>query len=112
LTSSNPRVAYLVNITARAERDLALLYDEIDAGSSSAARRWYRGLKRAILGLEDQPYIWPVTHEARLLRHILYGHRSHSVYRVIYRVREKRKTVEVLHIRHGSRRPFKASDVK
>jgi plasmid stabilization system protein ParE len=105
-------VAYLVNITARAERDLALLYEEIDAGGSSAARRWYQGLKQAILGLEDQPYIWPATHEARLLRHILYGHRPHSVYRVIYRVQEKRKTVAVLHIRHGSRRPFKASDLK
>src|ERR1039457_6104129 len=55
LTSSNPHVAYLVNITARAERDLALLYEEIDAGSSSAARKWYQGLKQAILGLEDQP---------------------------------------------------------
>ena len=112
MTSSNLRVAYLVNITARAERDLALLYEEIDAGRSGAARRWYQGLKQAILGLEDQPYIWPTTHEVRLLRHILYGHRPHSVYRVIYRVLEKRKTVDVLHIRHGSRRHFKASDLK
>jgi plasmid stabilization system protein ParE len=105
-------VAYLVNITARAERDLALLYKDIGAGSSTAARRWYQGLKRAILGLEDEPYIWPATHEARLLRHILYGRRPHSVYRVIYRILEKRKTVEVLHIRHGSRRPFNAPDLK
>jgi len=112
LTSSNPPVAYLVNITDRAERDLALLYEEIEAGGSNAARRWYQGLKQAILGLEEAPCIWPATHEARLLRHILYGRRPHSVYRVIYRVLEKRKTVEVLHVRHGSRRQFKASDLK
>ncbi len=105
-------MAYLVNITARAERDLALLYDEIDAASSSAARRWFQGLKQAILRLENEPYIWPATREARLLRHILYGHRPHSVYRAIYRILEKRKTVEVLHIRHGSRRQFKAPDLK
>lgn len=105
-------MAYLVKITARAERDLALLYEEIHAGSSSAARRWYQGLKETILGLEDAPNIWPATHEARQLRQVPYGHRPHSVYRVIYRVREKQKTVEILHIRHASRRQFKAPDVK
>jgi len=105
-------VAYLVNITARAERDLALLYEEIHAGNSSAARRWYQGLKEAVLGLEDAPNIWPVTHEARQLRQILYGHRPHPVYRVIYRVRKKHKTVDILHIRHGSRRRFKAPEAK
>jgi len=66
-------MAYLVSITVRAERDLVLLYEEIEADSSSAARKWYQGLKQAILALEDQPYIWPATHEVRRLRHILYG---------------------------------------
>lgn len=110
--SSNRHVAYLVNINARAGRDLAALYDEIDAGSSDAARRWYLGLKQAILDLEDHPYIWPVTHEAKRLRHILYGRKPHSVYRVIYRVLEKRKIVEVLHVRHGARSQFNTSDLK
>jgi len=110
--SSKRHVAYLVNINARAERDLAALYDEIDAGNSAAARRWYAGLKQAIVDLEDQHYFWPVTHEARRLRHILYGRKPHSVYRVIYRVLEKRKIVEVLHIRHGARSEFKTSDLK
>ncbi|MGA3334555.1 MAG: type II toxin-antitoxin system RelE/ParE family toxin [Terracidiphilus sp.] len=105
-------MAYLVNITARAERDLAALYEEIDAENSVAAQRWYGGLKRAILDLEDHPYIWPATHEARKLRHILYGRRPHRIYRVIYRVIERRKAVEVLHIRHGARRRFQASDMK
>ncbi len=34
-------MAYLVNITSRAERDLEYLYREIDATGSDAARRWY-----------------------------------------------------------------------
>ncbi len=105
-------MAYLVNITARAERDLAAIYEEIDAENSAAAQRWYDGLKRAILDLEGHPYIWPATHEARKLRHILYGRRPHSIYRAIYRVLERRKAVEVLHIRHGARRRFQASDMK
>jgi plasmid stabilization system protein ParE len=109
--NSKRRVAYLVNITARAGHDLAVLYDEIDAGNSDAAHRWYAGLKHAILGLEDHPYSWPATHEAKRLRHILYGRKPHRVYRVIYRVIEKQKIVDVLHIRHGARSQFKTSDL-
>ena len=105
-------MAYLVNITARAARDLAALYDEIDAASSQAARRWYLGLKEAILSLEENPCLWPVTHEAERLRQILYGRKPHNIYRVIYRVLEKRKTVEVLHVRHGARSPLMTSKRK
>ena len=105
-------MAYLVNITARAARDLAALYEEIDAASSQAARRWYKGLKDAILSLEENPCLWPVTHEAQRLRHILYGRKPHSIDRVIYRVLERRKTVEVLHVRHGARSPLAASKRK
>ena len=110
--SSKRHVACLVNLAARAQRDLASLYDEIDAGNSDAARRWYAGLKEAILDLEAHPYFWPVTHETRRLRHFLYGRKPHSVYRVIYRVLEKQKLVDVLHIRHGARSHFKTSDLK
>lgn len=105
-------MAYLVNITARAERDLTILYEEVDAENSSAAKKWYSGLKQAILELEDQPYLWPTAREARRLRNILYGRRPHRVYRVIYRIIEKPKLVEVLHIRHGARLEFKAPDLK
>lgn len=110
--SSKRRVAYLVNITPRAARDLAALYEEIDAEESRTALNWYTGLKEAILDLQDHPYIWPATHEAQRLRHILYGRKPHSVYRVIYRVLEKRKVIEILHIRHGARSPFKTSNLK
>jgi plasmid stabilization system protein ParE len=103
-------MAYLVNIAARAERDLARLYEEIDAGHSGTALKWYRGLKDAILSLEEQPNRCPATPEKNQFRHLLYGHRPH-VYRVIYRVLERQKRVEVLHIRPGARRRLKASDL-
>ncbi len=48
-------MAYLVNLTARAERDLAQLYRQINAEDSDAALKWYRGFKEAILSLEEQP---------------------------------------------------------
>lgn len=103
-------MAYLISITSRAQRDLAELYEEINAECSQAALEWYRGLKDAILSLEEQPNRCAVTREKAGLRHLLYGNKPH-IYRVIYRVRKRNKHVEVLHIRHGARRRFKASDL-
>ena len=94
---SKPGTAYPVNLTSRAERDLARIYERINVNDSDAALEWYHGFKQAILSLEK-------------LRHLLYGNKPH-IYRAIYRVMEKQKQVEVLHIRHGARRRFKRSDV-
>jgi len=99
-------MAYLVNITPRAERDLIQIYDCINARNSEAAFHWYRGLKEAILSLREHPNRCPVTPENRQLRHLLYGHKP-DIYRVIYRVLEKHRQVEILHIRHGARRRFR-----
>jgi toxin ParE1/3/4 len=52
----------------------------------------------------------PVTPESDNFRHLLYGNKPHT-YRAIYRVLEKQKQVEVLHIRHRARRRLKGSDV-
>ena len=103
-------MAYLVNIAALAGRDFASLYREINAEESVAALKWYRGLKEAVLSLEEQPNRCPVTPEKSQLRHLLYGNKPH-VYRVIFRVVEKHKRVDVLHIRHGARDKLKASEV-
>jgi toxin ParE1/3/4 len=103
-------MAYLVRIASRAERDLVSLYDEINAPDSAAARRWYRGLKQAILSLAERPNRCSVTPENKRLRHLLYGEKPH-LYRVIYRVDGRRRQVDVLHIRHGARRKFRASDL-
>ncbi len=103
-------MAYLVNITARAEREFASLYREIHAGESDAALRWYRGLREAVLSLEELPNRCPVTPEKAQLRHLLYGNKPH-VYRIIFRVGEKQKRVDVLHIRHSARDKWKAPAV-
>jgi toxin ParE1/3/4 len=100
-------VAYAVKITPRAIRDLARLFDEIRAEHSDAALKWYRGLKTAILSLKEQPDRCPLTPESNRLRNLLYGRKPH-IYRVIYRVLEKQKEVNVLHIRHGAREKLKA----
>jgi len=99
-------MTYAVEIAARAERDLTHLYEQIDASHSEAARKWYRGLKRAILSLEKHPNRCPATPENNDLRHLLYGRQLRS-YRIIYRILEEQKRVVVLHIRHGARQKLK-----
>lgn len=81
-------MAYVVNLTVRAERDLVLLFEAINAENSDAALRWYMGLKESILRLEEQPRRCPETPENARFRHLLYGHKPH-IYRVIYRVAER-----------------------
>jgi plasmid stabilization system protein ParE len=103
-------MAYLVKIAARAERDFVSLYKEINAEGSDAALKWYKGLKEAVLSLEQMPNRCPVTLENNQLRHLLYGNKPH-IFRVIFRTLERQKRVEVLHIRHGARRRFRPSDI-
>jgi len=103
-------MAYRVKIMPRAERDLADIYQRIEASTSDASLTWYRGLRDALRALRNSPNRCPVTPEDRELRHLLYGDKPH-IYRAIYRVLEKQKQVHVLHIRHGARQEFKTSQL-
>jgi toxin ParE1/3/4 len=98
-------VAYLVELTARAERDLNLLYAQIHVPESMVAARWFNGLEQAIYTLERSPRRCPIAPGGkktnRPLRHLLYG-RKPDVYRVIYEIQQPRRTVRVLTIRHGA----------
>ena len=54
--------------------DIAHLYREINSEHSGTALKWYRGLKEAVLSLEEQPNRYlvtpePVTPENDKLRH-------------------------------------------
>ena len=99
-------MAYLVNLSARARRDLAQIYRRINADDSDAALKWYRGLRQAILSLEEQPGRCPVTPENDKLRHLLYGNKPH-IYRVIYRIDESKRVVNILNVRHGARGAYR-----
>jgi plasmid stabilization system protein ParE len=103
-------MAYVVNTTPHAQRDLAQLYRAVDVEHSDKAKEWYLGMKRAILSLEQQPNRCPITRKKDKLRHLLYGSKPH-IHRVIYRVNEQKKQVDVLHIRHGAMQKLKPSDL-
>ncbi len=103
-------MAYLVELTLRAERDLDYLYQRISAADdSAAATRWLKGLEEAIYTLERLPRRCPVAPESRKakrrLRQLLYGAKR-DVYRVIYEIDESSKVVRVLTIRHAAMDKF------
>jgi plasmid stabilization system protein ParE len=73
-------MAYAVELTLRAERDLEELNEYLAATSSEGARRWFNGLKKAIYTPERFLRRCPRAPEAgrsrRPLRHLLYGTNS------------------------------------
>ncbi len=98
-------MTYRVDLTARAERELRLLYGTINGAHSARARAWFQGLEHAILALDESPARHPVIREVAGLRHLLYG-RGHNVYRIIFAIDEPNLVVTVLHVRHGARDAF------
>ena len=103
-------MAYRVRLTERAEHDLAQLFDYVHAAESETAFRWYEGLEQEILSLKRHPHRCPTTPESKNFRHLLYGRKPH-VYRIIYRVLEHQKQVDVLHIRHDAQSEFIGRDI-
>jgi plasmid stabilization system protein ParE len=107
-------MAYRVELTERAARDLADLYEEKHADEFDAAARWFNGLEKAAGTLENLPRRCPAAPEARKtgrpLRHLLYG-RKPRVYRVIFEIGEPQKVVRILTIRHGARQEINPADL-
>ncbi len=95
-------MAYRVDITNRAERDLEQIYLTIEANSSKQASIWFNGLERNILSLDQHPARGAPIPEGTELRHLLYGRKGHR-YRIIYAIDDTSSIVTVLHIRHAAR---------
>jgi toxin ParE1/3/4 len=99
-------MAYAVELTRRAERDLQNLYQFLSAEHSAVVCRWFNGLEKAMYTLERFPRRCPRAPEARQarypLRHLLYGTKP-DVYRILYEIDETHKIVRVVTIRYGAR---------
>ena len=104
-TKSVPSMAYRVDLTERAARNLRRIYQTINAENAAQARTWFNGLEKTILSLDEHPARGAIIAEEDSLRHLHYGRRRH-VYRIIYAIDEPNRVVTVLHIRHGARDAF------
>jgi len=100
-------MTYRVELTDRAARDMASLYQDKNAAESTAAARWYNELENAVYTLETYPRRCPIAPESkkakRKLRHLLYGKKPH-VYRIIYDIDEQKRLVRVLTTERWSQR--------
>lgn len=67
------------------------------------ANDWYRGVKRAISGLSEMPHRFSTCPEAPEIGADIRQFHYHS-HRVIFRVIEAERVVQVLRVYHGSRR--------
>ncbi len=102
-------MAYLVELTRRAERDLRDLYDRVSAEDTAVAADWFNGLEEAIYTLERLPRRCPIAAESkkakRNLRHLLYGAKR-DVYRIIFEIDERHLVVRILTVRHAAMDEF------
>jgi plasmid stabilization system protein ParE len=104
-------MAFDVYVSERALRDLDVLAFHIKANSSpETAQAWFDGIVEAIQTLKDMPERYPVNVECRALeqevRVLMYGKRNrrYKVYYSVQRRTAKAGAVQVLHVRHYSRR--------
>jgi len=88
-----------VRYTPRAFADREAIFQYIEARSPRGALSVKRAIERAIRRLEEFPHSAPLTDETGVYELTV----PRRPYKVYYRVRDE--TVEILHIRHTSRRP-------
>ena len=99
-------MAYRVVLADSAKADADRLYDWVVEKAPIRGPAWFEELTDALYSLNQLPRRCPLAREAaeakREIRCLLFGKRPH-VYRILYEVDETRKTVSILHIRHGAR---------
>jgi toxin ParE1/3/4 len=100
-------MAYRVEIARNAEADLEELYLWVVARAPQQGAKWFNGLERAVLSLQQHPKRCPVAPESidpdTPVRVLSYGRKPH-VYRIFFTVNDAASVVRVVHVRRGARR--------
>lgn len=104
-------MAYLVELSRTAEAEVLEAFVWKGERSASAANQWYNGLMTALASLKEHPRRCPVAPDQDAfpeeVHQLLYGKRR-DVYRILFSIRGV--IVYILHVRHGSQKPFSTSD--
>ncbi len=99
---------YRIVVTARAKADAVEAFRWFAERSPTAAARWYAGLERAIVKLDQNPERHPIAEDESdrvgfTMRQMRYGRRR-GVYVLLFSV--EGESVVLHHVRHGSRGPI------
>jgi toxin ParE1/3/4 len=92
----------IVRFTQRAENDLAGILDYLIALSPEGARRLAASLEESIRVIAEHPLAGRRTSRRLLSVKVVPRH----PYKIFYRARDD--VIEIVHIRHASRRPWMA----
>ena len=107
-------MAYRVVLADSAKADAHALYDRVITAAPHQGPLWFEEFIDCLYSLDHLPLRCPLAREAekarRKIRCLLFGKRR-NVYRILYEVEEARKTVRVLHIRHGARRDMQPEEI-
>ena len=107
-------MAYRVVLADSAKADAHRIYEHVVAEAPLRGPPWFEELLESLHSLNRLPRRCPLAREAkkarREIRCLLFGKRRH-VFRILYEVEDARKTVWILHIRHGARRDIKPADL-
>ncbi len=96
-------MAFAVNFTRRADRDVAAAEAGVSRSGAAAVARWRARLLRAVENLEYDPHCYPEADEAAdlgiNLRMALLG-RKPQMHRILFTI--DGETVTVLRVRHAA----------
>lgn len=103
---------YRVVITPAAETDLRTASHYLYQHSPRAARQWLMRVRQSIRTLAHHPDRCPLAPESdsfeEPIRQLFFGTGSRGTYRILFVV--DKRTVYILHVRHGSMLPLPAAD--
>jgi plasmid stabilization system protein ParE len=99
---------FRVELSAQAQSDISSIHEWLRSQSAGeTGERWFVALQAAIAALKSMPSRCPMAPESQDsptdVRQLLYG-RQPNVYRILFAI--EGDVVQVLHVRHGRRRPL------
>lgn len=98
--------AYRIAVSAAARADLHRISDYSEAQVPHLADRWLGGLVAAIDSLAVNPGRCGIAPETAFfdeeLRHLIYGRRRRSSYRIVFRIDTVARVIEIVRVLHGA----------
>lgn len=108
-------MTYRVEIARNAESELDELYLWVVVRAPQQGAKWFNGLERAVLSLDQHPKRCPVAPESidpdQPVRVLSYGRKPH-VYRIFFTVDDTTRRVRVVHVRRDARKPPLPGELK
>jgi toxin ParE1/3/4 len=94
-----------IRYRARSLADIEEIYHYLKLRSPSGAANVLAAIKAGIQAIAENPLAWQATDDPGVHSFVL----TRYSYRIFYTVLDQ-DTVEILHVRHTSRRPWEAGD--